>query len=307
MTNEIVKYLATGGDIELSAEIIKSQLVPPDSKITDQELGFFLQMCKYQKLNPFLREIYIVKYGSYPAAFIVGKDTFLRRAKRDESYEGHKVAISDDGKLAWAEVFVKGLKHPIRCEVELDEYIGTKNDGSTNAMWAKKPKTMLKKVALVQALREAFPDALGQMYDECEIDKEQELVDVVANEVKPAESKSEEKPSESPQSNASPEGDGKTSTAASETENVEQLAKIKNVTKKTGGPTDKPWTKFNIETVGGTFFSTFDEAYAKEASKIKGKDVEALIIFDIVTKGDQTYLNLVENKNDDMRGFTICG
>ena len=308
MTNEIVRYLATGGDIELSAEIIKAQLVPPDSKITDQELGFFLNMCKYQKLNPFLREVYIVKYGAYPAAFVVGKETFLRRAKRDESYEGHKVAISDDGKEAWAEVFVKGLKQPIRCEVELDEYIGTKSDGTVNSMWSKKPKTMLKKVALVQALREAFPDALGQLYDEVEIDKDMELVDVEANEVKTAVTKSEKKKaetksSEPPQNDASGSSDAKPSTGGSETERVEVLAKVKNITKKS----DKDWTKFSIETVGGTFFSTFDEDYATEANKIKGKDVEALIIYDIVKKGDKTYYNLVKNVDGAMEGFTITG
>lgn len=312
MENEIVKYLTTGGDITLSTEIIKAQLVPSDSKITDQELGFFLQMCKYQKLNPFLREIYIVKYGSYPAAFVVGKDTFLRRAKRDETYLGHTVAISDDGKTAWAEVDVKGLKQPIRCEVELEEYIGTKNDGTVNSMWSKKPKTMLKKVALVQALREAFPDALGQMYDEVEMDKEAELVDVVANEVKTAGSKSEqetteEKPSDSPQSGASGSGDGNATPAPVDDERLEILSKIKGVTKKKGGTTEKPWIKFTIETVGGSFYTTFDEVYATEASKIKGKDVEALIIYNVVVKGDQTYYNLVPVKGDSQEGFTITG
>jgi phage recombination protein Bet len=312
MTNEIVKYLATGGDIELSPEIIKSQLVPADSKITDQELGFFLQLCKYQKLNPFLREIYIVKYGDYPAAFIVGKDTFLRRAKRDSTYLGHTVGISDDGKDAWAEVHVKGLKVPIRVDVEFDEYVGTKSDGSTNAMWTKKPKTMLKKVALVQALREAFPDSLGQMYDEVEIDKDQELVDVIANEVKTAGSKSEqetteEKPSDSSESGASASGDSNATPAPVHGERLEILSKIKGVTKKKGGTTDKPWTKFTLETVGGSFYTTFDEVYATEALKIKGKDVEALIIYDVVVKGDQTYYNLAPNKDNKQEGFTITG
>jgi phage recombination protein Bet len=298
MENEIVKYITTGGDIELSPEIIKAQLVPPDSQITDQELGFFLQMCKYQKLNPFLKEIYIVKYGAYPAAFVVGKDTFLRRAKRDETYLGHKVAISDDGKTAWAEVEVKGLKYPIRVDVEFDEYVGTKGDGTVNAMWTKKPKTMLKKVALVQALREAFPDALGQMYDEVEIDKEQELVDVVANEVKPAESKSAQEaeqkkpekkaPDSSPKAAKKTEG-AKTSKTTGEVQEI--MSKIKNVTQTTGGDPQKPWTRFNIETVGGTFYTTFDKNFAKDAESIKGKDAEALLQYVVV---DGKYFNLVD-------------
>ena len=33
-----------------------------------------------------------------------------------------------------------------------------------NSQWAKKPATMIRKVALVQALREAFPKSFGGMY-----------------------------------------------------------------------------------------------------------------------------------------------
>ena len=308
MTNEIVKYMATGGDIELSKEIIKSQLVPPDSKITDQELGFFLQICKYQKLNPFLKEIYIVKYGAYPAAFIVGKETFLRRAKRDDSYKGHSVGISDDGKLAFAEVLVEGLELPVRVEVEYDEYVQEK-DGAPNKMWAKKPKTMLKKVALVQALREAFPDQCNEMYDEAEVDKEEEIIDVEANEVQTATTKSEKKEKktketkasekkspESPQTDAKKDEGAKTSTG----EISEIMSKIKNVTQTTGGDPAKPWTRFNIETVGGSVYTTFDKKFAKAAGDIKGKDQEALLIYVTVNKNGVDYFNLV-----DKTGFTL--
>lgn len=300
MTNEIVKYLATGGDIVLSKEIIKAQLVPPDSEITDQELGFFLKICQYQKLNPFLKEIYIVKYGAYPAAFIVGKETFLRRAKRDQSYKGHKVGISDDGKLAFAEVLVEGLELPVRVEVEYDEYVQLKN-GAPNKMWEKKPKTMLKKVALVQALREAFPDQCNEMYDEAEVDKEEEIIDVVASEVQAAGTKSgqkkqEKKESEKKATKTAKKTEGaKTSKTSGEVQ--ECMTKIKNVTQTTGGDPQKPWTRFNIESVGGSFYTTFDKDFAKNAESIKGKDAEALLQYVVV---DGKYFNLV-----DKTGLTL--
>ena len=167
--NSMTKYVTDHGNVELSPEIIKSYLVEPDSKITDQEIGFFLQMCKFQKLNPFMKEIYIVKYGNFPAAFIVAKDTFLRRAKKNKTYKGHTVGISDDGKTAFAEVFIEGFDLPIRCEVDFEEYVVRKKDGTINSMWSDKPRTMLKKVALVQALREAFPQDLGGLYERDEI------------------------------------------------------------------------------------------------------------------------------------------
>jgi phage recombination protein Bet len=297
MENQIVKYLATGGNIELSPEIIKAQLVPPDSKITDQELGFFLQLCKYQKLNPFLKEIHIVKYGSHPAAFVVGKETFLRRAKRDAKYLGHTVAISDDGKLAWAEVDVKGLKQPIRCEVELQEYIGTKADGTVNSMWSKKPKTMLKKVALVQALREAFPDSLAQLYDESEVDKEGELLEVQANVVQEAETKTDPKLSGEKTSGSTPpvakkSGDSKPSKTTGEAMAV--ITKIKNVTQTKKEAWSGP--RYNIEAVGGTIYTTFIKKYADDASEIKGTEVEVELGFVVVTQSGKEYFNLLDKK-----------
>ena len=59
--------------------------------------------------------------------------------------------------------------------VSLDEYLGKKKDGTVNSQWASKPATMIKKVALVQALRDAFPSVLGQMYTPEEMDIPEEL------------------------------------------------------------------------------------------------------------------------------------
>ena len=59
--------------------------------------------------------------------------------------------------------------------MSLDEYIGKKKDGTINSQWATKPATMIKKVALVQALRDAFPSALGQLYIQDEMDIDTEL------------------------------------------------------------------------------------------------------------------------------------
>lgn len=48
--------------------------------------------------------------------------------------------------------------------MSFDEYAGRKKDGSLNGQWSKKPATMIRKVALVQALREAFPKTFGGLY-----------------------------------------------------------------------------------------------------------------------------------------------
>ena len=164
-------YRLDGGDeIKLSPQIVKQYLVSGDaSKVSDQEVMMFMALCKFQKLNPFLKEAYIIKYGTAPATIVTGKEAFLKRAKRNPKYQGHKTGINDESTVAWAEVFVEGYLHPIRCEVDYDEYAGRKRDGSITEMWEKKKRTMLKKVALVQSLREAFPDDFGGMYSEDEL------------------------------------------------------------------------------------------------------------------------------------------
>ena len=66
---------------------------------------------------------------------------------------------------AWAEVHRKDWTHPAREEVPFVEY----NTGK--GMWAKMPETMLKKCAEVAALRMAFPDDLGGVYESAEMDQ----------------------------------------------------------------------------------------------------------------------------------------
>ena len=64
----------------------------------------------------------------------------------------------------YAEVFRKDRSHSFRAEVSFDEYAGRKKDGTLNSQWSKKPATMIRKVAAVQALREAFPQSFVGMY-----------------------------------------------------------------------------------------------------------------------------------------------
>lgn len=172
----LVKYQdGKGQEIVLSEEIVRKYLVQGNGKVTNQEIMMFLALCKYQKLNPFLREIYLIKYSdTLPASMVTGKETFLKRAIHNPKYQGHETGISEDGKKAWAKVYVAGYQVPIACEVDYIEYVGKNREGQINKMWREKPKTMLKKVALVQALREAFPEDFGGMYSVEEINAVQE-------------------------------------------------------------------------------------------------------------------------------------
>ncbi len=77
--------------IELTPEIVKKYICP---LATDQEIYLFLQLCRFQKLNPFLREIYLIKYSAtQPASMVTGKETFTKRASRHPQYKGFKAGV----------------------------------------------------------------------------------------------------------------------------------------------------------------------------------------------------------------------
>ena len=89
MSKELmVKYETNGQEITLTQSDVKNFLVTGDAdKVTDKEFKLFMELCKAQKLNPFLREAYLIKFGN-DANIITGKDVFLKRARANESFRG---------------------------------------------------------------------------------------------------------------------------------------------------------------------------------------------------------------------------
>lgn len=182
INNKVVEYESGGKTVKLSPSIIKNYLVSGNGSVSDQEVVMFLNLCKYQGLNPFLREAYLIKYGSQPATIVTSKEAMTKRAMRNEKYAGQQagvIVLKQDGTLeerigtltlrgealvgGWAKVYMEGFKYPIETTVSFDEYC-QKKDGKPMSNWATKPATMIRKVALVHALREAFPSELGGMY-----------------------------------------------------------------------------------------------------------------------------------------------
>ena len=181
---QLATYTLEGGQV-LSATTVKNYIAP---EATDQEVLYFIELCKAQKLNPFVRDAYLVKYGSQPAQIIVGKDVFLKKAGENPNFNGLKAGIvvvdkngdvkEREGSLkvpgdeligGWCEVYLKNREYPTKCLVSLDEYIQKKKDGTVNSMWSSKPCTMIRKVAQSQALREAFPNELRGLYEKEEM------------------------------------------------------------------------------------------------------------------------------------------
>ena len=180
---QLVEYEANGEMVQISPSMVKKYLVNGGGNVTDEEVMMFISLCRFQHLNPFLKEAYLIKYGSNdPATIVTGKDVFTKRADANPNYKGKKAGIivqKEDGTVeeregtmvlpseklvgGWAKVFIKD-KEPEYQAVSFDEYAGRKKDGSLNSQWSKKPATMIRKVAVVQALREAFPDRFQGLY-----------------------------------------------------------------------------------------------------------------------------------------------
>lgn len=221
-----VKFIANGAEVTLTPETVKNYLVSGDKdKVTMQEVVMFINLCKFNGLNPWLKEAYCIKYGTEPATIVPAKDAFMKRAESNPDFDGYKAGLiiydEETGELTYregsmlmkhevlaggyAEVYRKDRTHPYRAEVSFDEYAGKKKDGTLNRQWGSKPATMIRKVALVQALREAFPSNLGGMYtaEEQGVD---EPIDVTYSEVpeQPIEAEPEqpETPAEAPQNDA---------------------------------------------------------------------------------------------------------
>lgn len=155
----------------------------PQDLLTEKQVGQALSLIKGRNLNPLANEVYIVAYknrnGGTEFSLIVSKEAFMKRANQNPNYKGFEagiVVLDETGVMTerkgmlklptdtlvggWARVYRKDFDVPVEIFVSMEEY--NKKQSTWNAM----PATMIRKVALVNALREAFPEDLGNMYTE---------------------------------------------------------------------------------------------------------------------------------------------
>lgn len=152
--------------------------------LSDTEWRLFMGIGKATKLNPFLREIWAIKYAGKPATIFVGRDGYRRSAQAHPEYEYHYAMavhandiftmkngvvdhapnIKDSGALVGAYCVVKrkGSSMPVTTYIKASEY---KQD---YGVWKNKPATMAVKVAEAQGLRASFQELFAGTYEESE-------------------------------------------------------------------------------------------------------------------------------------------
>lgn len=148
--------LAVREDFKITADDVRKYFAP---NATEKEFGILMGICNSFHLNPFKREVHFVKYGNAPASIITGYEIYLKRAERTGKLDGWKCWIEKDdiGEKAIIEIKRKDQSTPIRWEVYRKEF------DKAQSTWKSMPTFMLKKVAIAQGFRLAFPDDLGGM------------------------------------------------------------------------------------------------------------------------------------------------
>lgn len=152
MANEVVQVQDNKDFLAVASEY----LTATGCNLPQEQKALFLNACVAYKLNPFKREIYAIPFKD-KFNIIVGFETYLKRAERTGKLSGWKVWTEGSGAdiKAVIEIHRKDFEFPFVHEVYLAEY------STGQAMWAKAPKTMIKKVAMSQGFRLCFPDELG--------------------------------------------------------------------------------------------------------------------------------------------------
>ncbi len=145
------------------------------SQLTQEEKLQFIEVAQAFHLNPFRREIHVAVYGEGEyrrMSIVVGYQTYLDRAERTGQLDGWRAWVEGQGEdmKALVEIHRKDWHAPFVHEAYWKEAVQRKRDGQPTSFWSKMPKFQLKKVAISQGFRLAFPSELGGMpYDPAEL------------------------------------------------------------------------------------------------------------------------------------------
>lgn len=163
-----------GEEILISPEVVEMYLC---KGLTPAEFNYFFTVCKTYGLNPFLKDIYPIKFGTQPATFVIDYKVMQQAADEHPQFDGLEVGIiyldkngtpqerkgayilpGEQLVAGWCDVFRKDRSHANRTYALYSENVKLTKDGAVNSQWATKPCFMTCKVAKAQALRETFPN-----------------------------------------------------------------------------------------------------------------------------------------------------
>jgi phage recombination protein Bet len=139
---------------------------------SDSEMGLFVQVCQRLRLDPFAKQIYLVKRPGQPASIQASIDGLRVVAERSGDYEGQQAPQWCGADGVWRDVWLakeapaaakvgvyrRGFREPMVRIAKLSAY------QQPGPFWSRMPEHMLAKVAEALALRAAFPHDLSGVY-----------------------------------------------------------------------------------------------------------------------------------------------
>jgi len=176
--------------IRLSAAMVRNFIAVPTRSgalPNERDCIRFIMLCRGKRANPFEGDCFLIGYDSQNGAsfsLVCGLELFQKRASAEESYDGAESGVivldpenlmteragtvtMDGEKLVggWAKVYRKDRKQVEYKSVKFATY------DTGRSRWMKDPGGMIAKVALSQALRAAYPTALGGLYTQEEMQR----------------------------------------------------------------------------------------------------------------------------------------
>lgn len=182
----IMEYQTSTGDpVKLTMPMVRKYLVQgyPDM-VTDQEIIYFMHICKSRKLNPFTKDCYLIKYSTKDnAAIVTSVEYFRKNAMKNRTCKGWSkgVIVQDkEGKVkyshgivldheivlgGWFKAKPEGWDREFIHEVPLKPYIKKTKEGKTTSFWSEdKQSFMISKVAEAQGLKTLWGEECTGMY-----------------------------------------------------------------------------------------------------------------------------------------------
>ena len=139
-----------------------------------KEFQVLMEIAKVRRLNPLLRQVHFVKrWDSQKQKEIwsvqVSVDGLRAIAERTGKYDGQdepEYELDPEGHVISCKVKVyrKDWSRPAVGVAYWSEYVQTKKDGSPTRFWVSMPRVMIAKCAEAIAMRKAFPEDMGGLY-----------------------------------------------------------------------------------------------------------------------------------------------
>jgi len=198
----VAKYTSwEGQEVAITKNEVLQYLVQGNAQhITQREVVIFLKICQAQGMNPWIGDVYLVKYGKEDKAQMITSIEYARARARVQpdcrGWEAGCILQAKDGAIVyshglqlegqtllggWFKARPEGWDRDYNLEVNLRMYIKKTKEGVVTRFWTEeKQAQMIRKVAEFQGLRSLWGRIFNQLTTEEEMEYNREHPDTTA-------------------------------------------------------------------------------------------------------------------------------